>query len=431
MNARQRSNGRSRRRAARIYALVLRLYPRAHRQAFADQMLQAFGDHYRDAVETACQHAVMFWLGVVADAGRSLAREHQAAVRERVVSMRKGVVMGWAVGLPTTAIVIGLALFLAHSPAGAAVQQPMPGDSVGRALLSLALFVLTLGLYAALAGAIVRFARSMLQSGHRPGWVRLGLVLGGTFGVYVVMANALATFLPSPDAAGNPNRFLLLTLPLLLAGVAGMIGGYRSGRIRMGVGAGLLTGVLGVLVDQASQVLMIVLVWLAIQHHVGPAGIAGEYQRFIQQAGHAPDLGTYVSFEYLQDGFGLPITFSLITLTLEGLCAALGGWVGASQRDLDRAEHPTAGSAVPPVPAGRPVRFLLGALALAPLVWIATVELNAVGGAHRLLGLGDVGNSLVNQAFGLWLLGLLVALAFVLVSARFTPVQAEATLASG
>src|SRR5215510_6713418 len=107
---------------------------------------------------------------------------------------------------------------------------------------------------------MVRFARSVLRSGHRSGWVRLGLMLGGTFGLYVVLANALATFLPSPDAAGNPNRFLLLTLPLLLAGVAGMIGGYRSHRIRTGVGAGLLTGVLGVLVDQASQVLMLVLV---------------------------------------------------------------------------------------------------------------------------------------------------------------------------
>jgi hypothetical protein len=91
-------------------------------------------------------------------------------------------------------------------------------------------------------------------------------------------------------------------------------------------------------------------------------------------------------------------------------------------------ERPTAIATVPTV---RPVRFFLGALALAPLVWIATVEFNAVGGAHRLFGLGDVGNSLVNQACGLWLLGLLVALAFVLVSSRFTPIQAEATLASG
>jgi hypothetical protein len=42
---------RSRYRAARRYALLLRLYPRAHRQAFGEQMLQALADHYRDAVE--------------------------------------------------------------------------------------------------------------------------------------------------------------------------------------------------------------------------------------------------------------------------------------------------------------------------------------------------------------------------------------------
>jgi hypothetical protein len=39
-----------RERAAHLYALLLRLYPRSHSQAFGDQMLRTFCDHYRDAV---------------------------------------------------------------------------------------------------------------------------------------------------------------------------------------------------------------------------------------------------------------------------------------------------------------------------------------------------------------------------------------------
>jgi hypothetical protein len=77
---------RSRRRAARVYALLLRLYPRAHRRAFGEQMLQAFQDHYQDAVEADGQTALHFWLGVLGDEGKSLLREHVAmiaALRER------------------------------------------------------------------------------------------------------------------------------------------------------------------------------------------------------------------------------------------------------------------------------------------------------------------------------------------------------------
>src|SRR5262249_29867238 len=67
--------------AARMYALVLHLYPRAHRQGFGEQMLQAFRDHYHDAVETAGESAWRFWGGVIADEGKSLFREHLAALQ--------------------------------------------------------------------------------------------------------------------------------------------------------------------------------------------------------------------------------------------------------------------------------------------------------------------------------------------------------------
>ena len=49
--------GRRRRRAQRVYRVLVRLYPAAHRRAFGEQMVQMFGDHYRDAVLTSLEAA--------------------------------------------------------------------------------------------------------------------------------------------------------------------------------------------------------------------------------------------------------------------------------------------------------------------------------------------------------------------------------------
>ena len=67
------------------------------------------------------------------------------------------------------------------------------------------------------------------------------------------------------------------------------------------------------------------------------------------------------------------------------------------------------------------------ALALDLLAWLTTVEFNALGTAHRLLGLSDQGTSIVSLLFGLWLLGFLVMLTFVLVSAQSGPVRPPAS----
>jgi hypothetical protein len=73
--------GRRRRRAQRVYRLLVRLYPTAHRRAFGEQMVQAFGDHYRDAVEGRGGSRLRFWLAVLADAGTSLLTEHATEAR--------------------------------------------------------------------------------------------------------------------------------------------------------------------------------------------------------------------------------------------------------------------------------------------------------------------------------------------------------------
>lgn len=70
--------------AERLYVWLLRLYPRAHRQAYGPLMRQAFRDSYRDALATDGKVGPRFWLGVVNDEARSVAREQGAALREQL-----------------------------------------------------------------------------------------------------------------------------------------------------------------------------------------------------------------------------------------------------------------------------------------------------------------------------------------------------------
>jgi hypothetical protein len=88
MTSPERSAPRRRLLAARRYARLLRLYPRAHRQVFGEQMRQTFRDHYHDAVEQRGVPESWFWLEVVRDAGPSVVREHLAALVEGICSMR-------------------------------------------------------------------------------------------------------------------------------------------------------------------------------------------------------------------------------------------------------------------------------------------------------------------------------------------------------
>jgi hypothetical protein len=79
---RRRGGGRCRR-AKRMYRLLVRLYPAAHRRAFEDEMVLAFGDHYRDVVVAHSGSRVRFWVAVLADTGSSLLTEHAAEIRAR------------------------------------------------------------------------------------------------------------------------------------------------------------------------------------------------------------------------------------------------------------------------------------------------------------------------------------------------------------
>src|SRR5262249_8345015 len=66
--------------AQRLYALLLHLYPPAHRRAYGPLMLQTFRDSYRDALATHGRLGPGFWLGVAGDEVKSLVREHATAL---------------------------------------------------------------------------------------------------------------------------------------------------------------------------------------------------------------------------------------------------------------------------------------------------------------------------------------------------------------
>ena len=80
---------RKRARSVQVYTWVLRLYPKVHQRTFGQPMLQTFQDHYRDAIETEGESEWHFWLTVIGDEGQSLVREHVAALRERILLMKK------------------------------------------------------------------------------------------------------------------------------------------------------------------------------------------------------------------------------------------------------------------------------------------------------------------------------------------------------
>jgi hypothetical protein len=97
-------------RAERLYALFLRLYPRAHRRAYGPLMLQTFRDSYRDALMTHGKIEARFWLGVASDEAKSLLREHGTAVREEAQRMQR-----WRFEIATATFLLGsMVVYIAH-----------------------------------------------------------------------------------------------------------------------------------------------------------------------------------------------------------------------------------------------------------------------------------------------------------------------------
>ena len=89
--------------AMRLYAFLLKFYPRGYRHAFGSQMLQTFKDHYTDVVEPDEQTETHFWFDVVWDEVRGILREQFIALKEskymKDAWIKQGILFGIMLGI--------------------------------------------------------------------------------------------------------------------------------------------------------------------------------------------------------------------------------------------------------------------------------------------------------------------------------------------
>jgi hypothetical protein len=297
----------------------MRLYPRAHRQAFGPQILQAFADHYRDAVEADGQGAWRFWLGVAADEGRSLVREYDLALRttltralrtalgERTGSMKSGRAVFLAV-VAGLLLLLGLRVWLSPTVLSAPHGGGTALSSVaGLALLLLAYVLVAFGLSRARLGA-GEPQRTVATVALRRATL-LGALLGG--GALVAIA---------VDTLGNfesPISLALWALVILAApfgwGVSGLMATRAGGSWRLGVIAALWSGMVSALVGAAGEVASTLLALPRLVQH--------ELRNPDYLYWHQPDVQSYAIASALAVG--------MIGLILAPVVAGIAGSVGS------------------------------------------------------------------------------------------------------
>jgi len=64
------------------YKLLLYLYPRRYRVAFAAQMLQTFIDYYTDVERSEGRVSTRFWLSAITDEVTNIGRQHMLSLAE-------------------------------------------------------------------------------------------------------------------------------------------------------------------------------------------------------------------------------------------------------------------------------------------------------------------------------------------------------------
>jgi hypothetical protein len=143
--------------ARRLYTLLLMLYPRSYRTAFGEQMMQTFIDHYTDVATSAGRVRIDFWLFMVSDEIKNIARQ-------QIVSLREGRRLrpAMAAKMAVTAVLL-IPLFAAcyATLVTAVLAAPHPAVSGLSFLIALAALVLLSGIFSAatsyaLAGLVLR-----------------------------------------------------------------------------------------------------------------------------------------------------------------------------------------------------------------------------------------------------------------------------------
>lgn len=304
--------------AARMYALLLRLYPQAHRRAFGQQMLQTFQDHYRDVLETHSESELRFWLGVLSDVGRSLGREYLTTLRtnldERTGAMKTGVaaVLAAVAGL---LLLLGLRVWLSPQ----VLSAPHGG---GSALSSVAGVALLLLAYAALALGLLR-ARWGVSGRERDGALRRATIIGVLLGVGVLAAITVDTIGGFESTLSVVFWGLVVLAAPLGWGVAGLLATRAGGSWRLGMMVALWSGMVSALMGTVGEVASTILAL--------PRLVQYELSNPDYLAWHQPDVQSYA--------IASALALSMLGLVLAPVVASVAGGIGSH---LGKASSPVA-----------------------------------------------------------------------------------------
>jgi len=286
----------------------MRLYPAAHQRRFAQQMLQTFEDHYRDAVETGEKSALGFWLGVAADTSWSLARERGAALKdlfgERTASMKTALaVAATAIGI---LLLLGLRVWLYPE----VLSAPHGGGSALGSVVGLAIFVVV---YTLVAVVLLRAGASSVE---RSAALRRATLLGAVVGGCALVAIAVDTL------AGPESTLSLIVWPLVMLaaligwGLASLLTTRAGGSWRLGVVVALWSGMVSALVAAAAEVAstLLALPQLAQNELSNP-----DYLYWGQS-----DIQSYA----IASAFALGMMGLILAPIVASVVGGVGGWLG-------------------------------------------------------------------------------------------------------
>lgn len=308
MNQPPHARGRSH--ATRVYAWLVRLYPRAYQRRFGQQMVQTFQDHYRDAVETTEESPLRFWLGVASDTGISLMRERNAAMRDMRGERTGPMKTALAVASTTIGILLLLGLRVWLYPA--VLSAPHGGGAAATSVAGLALIVLV---YALVAVAILR-ARVGVGGVERAAALRRATLIGA-----VVSGCALGA-IAADTLAGLESSLSLVMWPVVVVaatigwGLAGFLTTRAGGSWGLAIVAALWSGMVTALMLAAGEVASTLLALPRLAHNQ----LSNPDYLYWSQ----PDVQSYA--------IASALTIGMMGLILAPVAASvvggIGGWLG-------------------------------------------------------------------------------------------------------
>ncbi len=428
--------------AEQIYRWVLHLYPPEHRRAFGEPMLRTFGDSYLDAVQQGGESEARFWLGVISDECQSLLREHLATLEVRVRSMNQ---LLPAVGKGLS-IIIALLVWVAVLDLLFPITDGVPFVWLPATMIYAAVFVV-------ISRLVYSWPRPVGTSSQTGAWWRLGLVLGGIVGLDLVVLDVLNAL--DKIGAGQASGVVAdlwslqaLSLPLL-AGASGIVAAYASGRVRTGLAAGALSGVI-MLVTQAASIGLLLVVWNTLQPAAPPVHVPGGLS--LTAVSSTPEYIGFANFLNLPNYLSLmadiaspPVALliqAVLTVIVWPVPLLVGSVLGArAAHAADETHRPEAvanrrsGRATPRLM--RSLRVVVLSLLLAvlgPMMWLSVIltqvfgrQLIFYGTAFDLLEYVDHTYLILTSLA--WLLAVLVTLVAVYVAVQSKAARPAASAA--